>query len=116
MDIKLILNSMESELFEPLLNESFNINTTQLYNIAVYMDVVKKSKNVKKVISNQNNILQACNYDSDDNLDYWVVLDQNFNFTDIGIPQNIDTDNAKSFENIPEFESNLIKTIKNNEN
>lgn len=117
MDIKLNLNSTEQELFG-ILNDSnsLNMTTTQLYNFSVYMDVIKKSKNIKKMINNQHNILQACNYDSDDNCEYWVVLDNNLNFTDIGIPFNLNMDNEKSFENIPDFESNIIKALKKCEN
>ncbi len=117
MDIKLNLNSMEQELFETLADSnSLNMTTSQLYNFSVYMDVVKKSKGIKRMINNQNNILQACNYDSDDNCEYWVVLDKNLNFTDIGIPFNLNTDNEKSFENVPEFESNIIKALRKCEN
>ena len=38
------------------------------------------------------------------------IIDKNFNFTDIGIPLNLEVD--KPFENIPEFESNMIREIK----
>ena len=117
MNIKLTFNLQEQELFDSLSNDnSLTMTTSQLYNLSVYMDVIKKSKGEKKMINNQDNILQACNYDSDDNCKYWVILDRDLNFTDIGIPFNVNLDNEKSFENLPEFESNIIKLIKKCEN
>ncbi len=111
IDLKLNLTSLEEELFGLLLtNEKLDLTSSQLYNICVFMDVVKKSKDIKKTIKNHNNILQACNYETDENCEYWVIIDKNYNFTDIGIPLNLDVD--KSFENIPEFESNMIREIK----
>jgi hypothetical protein len=113
INIKLHLTTIEEELFNSLVDsEKINLTTSQLYNFCVYMDVVKKSKDIKKMIKNQNNILQACNYEIDENCEYWVILDRNFNFTDISIPFNLNVDIEKSFENIPEFESNMIKEIK----
>ena len=111
IDLKLNLTSSEEELFS-LLNTSdkLELTSSQLYNFCVFMDVVKKNKDIKKMIKNHNNILQACNYDVDENCEYWVVIDKNFNFTDIGIPLNLEID--KPFENIPEFESNIIREIK----
>lgn len=111
IDLKLNLTSSEEELFS-LSNTSdkLELTSSQLYNFCVFMDVIKKSKDIKKTIKNHNNILQACNYEVDENCEYWVVLDKNFNFTDIGIPLNLEID--KPFENIPEFESNIIREIK----
>ena len=111
IDLKLNLTLFEEELFSSLVaSNNLELTSSQLYNFCVFMDVVKKSKDYKKMIKNQNNILHACNYDVDDNCEYWVILDKNFNFTDIGIPLNLEVD--KSFENIPEFESNMIREIK----
>ena len=113
INIKLNFTTIEHELFNSLVDsENLNMTTSQLYNFCVYTDVVKKSKEVKRIINNQNNILQACNYETDENCEYWVILDKNFNFTDICIPLNLNIDTEKSFENIPEFESNMIKEIR----
>lgn len=111
IDLKLNLTSLEEELFDSLItSDKLDLTSSQLYNFCVFMDVVKKSKEIKKTIKNHNNILQACNYEVDENCEYWVIIDKNFNFTDIGIPLNIEVD--KPFENIPEFESNMIREIK----
>jgi len=110
IDLKLILTSLEEELFSSIILNKLEFTSSQLYNFCVFMDVVKKSKEIKKTIKNHNSILQACNYDTDDNSEYWVVLDKNLNFSDIGIPINLDLE--KSFDNIPEFESNMIREIK----
>jgi hypothetical protein len=120
IDLKLNIDSTESKLlkiFETLnLEHLGSISPSQLYNLSVYMDIIKKSKGIKNPISNQNIILHAYNYDIDDNCEYWVVLDKNLKFTDIGIPFNLNVDNKKSFENVPDFESNIIKEIKKNFN
>lgn len=117
MNIKLNLETTEQELFKTLIQSNcLEMSTSQLYNFCVYMDVVKKSKGVKKWIVNQNNILQACNYHNDDNYEYWFALDNNLNFTDVAIPLNLNIDNEKSFENIPEIELNIIKSIRKCEN
>ena len=111
IDSKLNLTSSEEELFSSLItSDKLELTSSQLYNFCVFIDVVKKSKDIKKIIKNHNNILQACNYDLDENCEYWVILDKNFNFTDIGIPLNLELD--KPFENIPEFESIMIREIK----
>jgi hypothetical protein len=126
MDINLRLNETEQELedlFKTLADSKClqNLTTSQLYNLSVYMDIIKKSKvskltkvskGIKKPISNKNIILHAYNYDIDDNCEYWIVLDKSLKFTDIGIPLNLNVDNKKSFENVPDFESNIIKEIK----
>jgi hypothetical protein len=111
INLKLNLTSSEEELFSSLItSDNLDLTSSQLYNICVFMDVVKKSKDIKKTIKNHNNILQACNYEVDENCEYWIILDKNFNFTDVGIPLNLEVD--KSFENVPEFESNMIREIK----
>ena len=111
IDLKLNFTSSEEELFSSLItSDKLDLTSSQLYNFCVFMDVVKKSKDIKKTIKNHNNILQACNYEVDENCEYWVILDKNFNFSDVGIPLNLEVD--KPFENIPEFESNMIREIK----
>lgn len=111
IDIKLNFTTFEEEQFSLFVaSDKLDLTSSQLYNFCVFMDVVKKSKDIKKMIKNHNTILQACNYEVDENCEYWVILDKNFNFTDIGIPLNLEVD--KPFENIPEFESNMIREIK----
>jgi hypothetical protein len=111
INLKLNITSSEEELLNSLItSENLELTSSQLYNFCIFIDIIKKSKDIKKTIKNHNNILQACNYETDENCEYWIILDKNYNFTDIGIPLNLEVD--KPFENIPEFESNIIRDIK----
>jgi hypothetical protein len=111
INLKLNITSSEEELLNSLItSENLELTSSQLYNFCIFIDVIKKSKDIKKTIKNHNNILQACNYETDENCEYWIILDKKYNFTDIGIPLNLEVD--KPFENIPEFESNIIRDIK----
>ncbi len=111
LNIKLNLNQVESNLMSSIGNE-IELDSTQLYNLSIYLDLIKKHITPKTVINNHKNILQACNYDSDDSNNYWIILDKNFNFTDVCIPMTVDFDNESTYENLTSVEIEIIKSIK----
>ncbi len=111
LTIKLTLGSSEYDLLN-VLDDITEMNSTQLINFSTYLEQVKKCKNPKNVITNHENIIQAVNYDSDDNNNYWIILDKKFNFLDVGIPMSGDLSNDKLYEDLPVEESELIKSLK----
>jgi hypothetical protein len=47
IDLKLNLTSLEEELFDSLItSDKLDLTSSQLYNFCVFMDVVKKSKEI----------------------------------------------------------------------
>jgi len=110
MRLNITLTPTEILSFGTLVDQDFDIDTTQLNNIATFIDVVNKN-NSFETIKNQNNILQAVNYNKDETNNYWVVLDINLGFYDIGIPLNATIDNNKLFENLSNAEIDIISTI-----
>jgi hypothetical protein len=110
MKLNLILNENESSLLAPLCERSYDLSPIQLYNMATYIDVVRKNRSIN-TINNNNNILQAINYDSDENNNYWIVLDTNLCLFDMGIPLNATFDNNKLFENLTNEEIDILSTI-----
>jgi hypothetical protein len=112
MNINLNLNSIDKHLIEPFINLSININVIQLNNIASYLNILRKYKNPKTVICNHNNILQAVNYKSDDNINFWIIIDNQYNFIDIGVPNDCDLNNNATYNNMSENDSMMIQSIK----
>jgi hypothetical protein len=90
-------------------NESLQINSEQLLNLATYLDIVKK--NVVSDIIIGDIILQACNYDMDDNLNYWIILTKNLAFMDIAVPKNADVSNDKIFADMNKQEIEVVKEL-----
>jgi dolichyl-phosphate-mannose--protein O-mannosyl transferase len=110
MRLNIKLSNTEVSTFSTLVDQEFDLDTTQLNNLATFMDVVKKNSIIKQY-SNSNNILQAVNYDKDESNNYWVVLDINLYFYDIGIPLNAMIENNKLFENLSNDEIDIISTL-----
>jgi hypothetical protein len=110
MKLNLILNEIESSLFGELCDKSYDLLPIQLYNMATYIDVVRKNKNIN-TINSSNDILQAINYDSDENNNYWIILNNNFCLFDMCIPSNASFENNKLFENLSNDEIDILSTI-----
>jgi hypothetical protein len=113
MRINIKLTASEVASFGSFVDQEFDLDTTQLNNMATFIDVVKKNNILQlgNTINNQNNILQAVNYDNDESNSYWVVLDTNICFYDIGIPLTATIENNKLFENLSNDEVDIISTI-----
>jgi len=111
MRLNIKLTTTEVASFGTLVDQEFDLDTTQLTNLATFIDVVKKNSTTRQYITNNNNILQAVNYDNDESNNYWVVLDINLCFYDIGIPLNATIENNKLFENLSNDEIDIISTI-----
>lgn len=114
MNITLTLNPDENILMSKIVaeNETLTLNSTQFYNLATYLDLIKRYNNPKNIINNHENILQAYQYDSDDTNNYWAIIDKEYNFIDVGIPFTVDFENDKIYENLSFDEIKLIKSIK----
>ncbi len=112
LNIKLNLNQVESNLMSSLSTDMFEIDSTQLHNLSTYLELIKKYITPKTIINNHNNILQACNYYSDDMNNYWIIINKQFLFTDICIPNSADLNNINIYENLSPSECELIKSIK----
>jgi dolichyl-phosphate-mannose--protein O-mannosyl transferase len=110
MRLNIKLSNTEVITFSTLVDQEFDLDTTQLNNLATFMDVIKKNSIIRQY-SNINNILQAVNYDNDDNNNYWIVLDINLSFYDIGIPHNAMIENNRLFENLSNVEIDIVSTI-----
>lgn len=111
LTINLILGSSEYDLLN-LFDENIDMNSSQLVNFSTYIEQSKKCKNPKNVITNHENIIQAINYDSDENNNYWIILDKKFNFMDVGIPLSGDLSNEKLYEDLSSEESEILKSLK----
>jgi hypothetical protein len=109
MRLNIKLSNTEVTTFSTLVDQEFDLDTTQLNNLATFIDVVKRNSIIRQCIT--NNILQAINYNKDDINNYWVVLDINLCFYDIGIPLNATIENNKLFENLSNDEIDIISTI-----
>lgn len=112
VNIELDLNDIADSSILMFLNNDLGLNVTQLHNLSTYLEQVKKAKTTKNFVSNHYDILHAVNYDSDEVNNYWVILDKNFNFLDVGIPVTADLDNENLYNNVPDNESKLIKLLK----
>jgi RIO-like serine/threonine protein kinase len=112
VNINLNLNDVDSSsiLF---LNKDITINVSQLYNLSTYLEQVRKIKNIKNFITEYHEILHAINYDSDDINNYWIILDRDYNFLDIRIPQIIDPNNEKIYTHLSELEIKIINLLSN---
>jgi hypothetical protein len=112
MKLNIKLSSVEATTFGTLVDQISDVDTNQLNNLATFIDVVKKNTMTKYTeINNNNNILQAVNYDRDENNNYWVILDMNLRFYDIGIPVTATIENNKLFESLSNDEIDIVSTI-----
>ena len=108
MKINVNLSQLNGLNVEPFITKEFNCNISQLNNMSTYLDLLRKYPNPKKMIQNHDNIMMAVNYDTDETRTYWIILDKNFYFLDVGIPLN----SEPSFENMSELDVGLIKIIR----
>jgi len=108
MKINVNLSQLNGLNVEPFITKEFNCNISQLNNLSTYLDLLRKYPNPKKMIQNHDNIMMAVNYDVDETRTYWIILDNNFYFLDVGIPLN----SEPSFENMSELDVGLIKIIR----
>lgn len=112
MKLNIDFSQLETNVMEPFIGMQFNLSINQLYNFATYMDLLRKYKNPKKIINSNDTIIQAINYDMDDINNYWIVLDKNFIFMDIGVPHKLSTSDDNLYYNMSEDETNIIKSIR----
>lgn len=113
MKITLKLNKNETDLFNHFKQE-IEMNITKLTNFSTYINLAKKYNNTNNIIiNNHKNILQAINYDIDEDNNYWIILTNEFIFLDIMIPAIVDLDNNDLYENLSEQEIEIIKCLKN---
>jgi hypothetical protein len=98
-----LINSLPSEL---------NLNLSKLSNLTTYIELANKSSNSNTVINSNDEVLQAINYDSDDNNNYWAILSNDFVFMDVAIPLVADLDDEKLYESFSAHESKVLKSLK----
>jgi hypothetical protein len=113
VNIELNLDDVNNSSILMFLNNDLNLNVSQLNSLSTYLEQVKQTKSLKNFVSNHCDILHAINYDSDEVNNYWIILDKNFNFMDVGIPVTADLDNDNLYNGLSENESKLIKLLKN---
>ncbi len=98
-----LINSLPSEL---------DLNFSKLTNLTTYIELANKSSDSNTVINSNEEVLQAINYDSDDNNNYWAILSSEFVFMDVAIPLIADLDDEKIFEPFSAQECKVLKSIK----
>lgn len=95
------------------LSPTLCLNLVQLNNLTTYIEVSNKYPNVSNVISSNDKILQAINYESDDNNNYWIILSNDFLFIDVAVPLIADLSDTKIFDSLPANEAEILKSLKN---
>lgn len=110
INLKLALTDKELEIIGSIDNSE--LNSTQLLNLSTYLNLLSRYPDAKNKIEINSEIIHACNYDSDEINDYWIILDREFNFLDIGIPQIANLDDDKLYVHFSEHDKKLIKIIK----
>lgn len=113
VNIELNLDDINESSVLVFLNNDLRLNVSQLHNLSTYLDQLKKTKNIRNMVSQYDDILHAINYDSDEVNNYWIILDINFNFLDVGIPVTADLDNESLYNSLSENEAKLVKSLKN---
>lgn len=108
MKINVNLSQLNGIVVEPFITKEFNCNISQLNNLSTFLELLRKYPNPKKIVQNHDNIMMAVNYDIDETRTYWIVLERNFYFLDVGIPLNSEL----AFENMSTIDIELIKTLK----
>jgi hypothetical protein len=110
VNLKLVLTDKELEFIGSIDNSE--LNSEQLHNLSTYLNLLSRYPDAKNINLNNSDIIHACNYDSDEINDYWIILDRQFHFLDIGIPQVADLDDIKIYVNFSEHEKKIIKILK----
>lgn len=95
-----------------LLEPEVSLSLSNLSNLSTYLDLASKHTNPTTVINANEEILQAINYDSDDNNNYWAILTSDFVFIDVAIPLVADLDDEKLYENFSSSETKVLKSLK----
>jgi len=113
VNIELNLDDINESSILIFLNNDIRLNVFQLYNLSTYLDQVKKAKRIKNFVSDYDDILHAINYDSDEVNNYWIILDKNYHFLDVGIPVTADLDNETLYNSLSDKEANLVRSLKN---
>lgn len=113
VNIELNLDDINESSVLMFLNTELRLNVVQLHNLSTYLVQVKKAKSIKNFVSDHDDILHAINYDSDEVNNYWIILDKNFYFLDVGIPVTADLDNETLYDSLSENEAKLVKSLKN---
>jgi len=98
-----LINSLPSDL---------DLNLSKLANLTTYIELANKSNDLNTVINSNKMILQAINYDSDDNNNYWAILSNEFIFMDVSIPLVADLDDDKMYEPFSLHEVQVLKSLK----
>lgn len=98
-----LINSLPLEL---------DLNLSKLTNLTTYIELANKSSNSNTVINANGEVLQAINYDSDDNNNYWAILSNDFVFMDVAIPLVADLDDEKMYEPFSAQEVQVLKSLK----
>lgn len=121
INLKITLTDKELKIIGSIDNSE--LNTSQLHNLSTYLNLLSRFPNAKNIeyfthdteLTNDifSNIVHACNYDSDEINNYWIILDRNFNFLDVGIPQIANLDDDKLYTHLSEQDKKIVKLIKN---
>ena len=98
-----LINSIPSEL---------TLNFQMLLHLTTYMDMANRHPNPNTVINSTEEVLQAINYDSHDNNNYWAVLTKDYVFMDFAIPLIADLDNENIYEPFSANEARVLKSLK----
>lgn len=98
-----LINSLPSELY---------LGLSKLSHLSTYLDLATKYNNPITVINSNDMVLQAINYDSDDNNNYWAILTKDYVFMDVAIPLVANLDDEKIFESFLTTEVNVLKSLK----
>lgn len=111
-NIELVVDNFCESFMMNFLNDTKTLNINQTLNLSNYLQQASKTSPSSVFITNRDEILHAINYDSDENNDYWIILDINYIFYDINLPHVIDLSNNSMLNNLSEHEIKLVKLLK----
>lgn len=94
------------------LPSELNLSLSKLINLSTYIELASKYADSNTVINANDVVLQAINYDSDDNNNYWAILTNDFVFMDVAIPLIADLDDEKIYESFSSHETDILKSLK----
>ena len=94
------------------LSSDISISLSKLIHLSTYIDLASKYAEPNTVINANDIVLQAINYDSDDNNNYWAILTNDFAFMDVAIPLIADLDDDKIYDSFSLIESKVLKSLK----
>jgi hypothetical protein len=98
-----LVNSLSSEI---------NLSLSKLTHLSTYIDLASKYAEPNTIINTNDVVLQAINYDSDDNNNYWAILTNDFVFMDVAIPLIANLDDEKIYESFSLNEAKVLKSLK----